>query len=340
MKTRNGLLLCSLTALALGLAGGREARAADAGFAELPVGRFTAAPAKKPGWISPRESVRGLFVVANGSGGHPQERYVSIVTDERLAAGIKSANRFVRFGSEGPSGCLSESFDDDGADRKDREWPADLAPEVNGFMRSPDNPRSGVLAVHSERVVEQGEGATLESVDAWVDPNTRGAKLIAKTSLPLKLVRGPTFGVKVYAGRDERPDGKRWVQFVVVRAKSATAPRGDQMWSMRQDGSMAHSSGCGHARLALAADAKDGDTATFVVSTLLPSLTAGEPPKASASPPADKTGAQDREVRSRLMNVQVSVSQTSRDKDPLVSVSSSWGSREQVDRVADNSPED
>jgi hypothetical protein len=195
---------------------------------------------------------------------------------------------------------------------------------------------------------------TLESVDAWVDPATRGARLIGKSSLPLKLVRTPVFGLKVYAARDERPDGKRLVQFIVVRPKTTSANgRTSQMWSMRQEGIVAHSSGCGHARLALPADAKSGETATFVATVVLPALDgSGTPsvtkvePKAEAKDakprpvaffPGMKRGSgvegeNEREVRTRMLHVQVSVSQTSREKEPLVSVSSSWGGREQLDR--------
>jgi hypothetical protein len=48
-------------------------------------------------------------------------------------------------------------------------------------------------------------------------------------------------------------------------------------------------------------------------------------------------GTKEKEIRSRMVHVQVSVSQTAKEKDPLVSVSTTWGNRETTDRVAEAS---
>ncbi len=355
-------------------------------FADLTVGRLTAPPAKNVGWVSARESVPGLYVVSPAFNGGPvAQRPVMIVADERMAAQLKSNQPFGGR-EEAPAACVTEAhlglgFDSDPT--KPKEWPETMTSETHAYPKSAENPMSGVIAVHSERIVENGSSVSLESVDAWVDPATRGAKLISKSSLPLKLVRGPGFGIKVYAGRDERPDGRRFVQFVVAHAKSSNASqhevaRTNQMWTMRQDGNINHASGCGHMRVGLPIDGKDGkngEMATVVATVILPSLGDGEPPtttpsttppaptppppppvvnakgknagKKPAPPPslstllsmvnADGTAKEvkEREIRSRMVNIQVSVSQISREKDPLVSVSSTWGGREQVDRVAD-----
>jgi hypothetical protein len=318
-------------------------------FGDLPVGRFTTPPTKKVGSVGARESVPGLFVVPPGNGLRGDA--TTIVADPRLVPFIKTGQGWNQ--EDNPSACVLENrgFSFDTLVDQTHEWSENLSAEAQAWRRSGDNPMSGVTAVHVERIVEQNGTTTLESVDAWVDPGTRGARLISKASLPLKLVRGPMFGMKIYAGRDERPDGKRFVQFVAVRSSSAENARTGQMWSMRPDGQVAHSSGCGHARLGLPADGTN-DTGTFVATVLLEGAKDGDKkdidkndngvvaspvrptrakPAPGAAPPVRRSTTES-EVRSRMVHIQVSVSKTSRDKDPVVSVSSSWAGREQVER--------
>ena len=329
-------------------------------FAELPVGRLSVPSQRTPGAISARESVPGIFVVPPRYGYGGGRRYVSISADARVAAAQKGGDHWDPSRSM-PTGCVAQlhrsrlSFGD--GDAGDSEWDENLATEVQAYSKTADNPSSGVMAVHSERIVEQGGVVTLESVDAWVDPATRGARLISKASLPLKLLREPAFGMKVYAGRDERPDGKRFVQFVVIRPEGPHMERTSQVWAMRQEGSLAHSSGCSHQRVAIPLDEASGDTATVIATVLLPApgASAGEarrgspPPVAPPPTPNVRTppraflgaagagpipaGFKEVELRTRVMHIQVSLSRTAREKEPLVSVSSSWGGREQVDRV-------
>ncbi|MCW5831420.1 MAG: hypothetical protein KIS78_03050 [Labilithrix sp.] len=353
--------LVTLGALAGVLAITADARGGDVPtFSELPAGRLSVPSKKRPSAVSARESVPGIFVVtpryAYGAG----RRYVSISADARVAAAQKSGGGWDASQSM-PTGCVSQlhrsrlSFveGDDG----DGEWDENLATELQAFAKTADNPSSGVTAIHSERLVEQGGSVTLESVDAWVDPATRGARLISKASLPLKLVREPAFGMKVYAGRDERPDGKRFVQFVVVRPEGPHMDRTSQVWAMRQEGSLTHSSGCSHQRVAIAVDASNGETATVVATVVLPAADAARgapspppvtpapttaaspPPRAFFGKPGDApAGFKEIELRTRVMHIQVSVSKTTREKEPLVSVSSSWGGREQTDRVVEAAP--
>ncbi|MBX3218852.1 MAG: hypothetical protein KF850_42995, partial [Labilithrix sp.] len=211
--------LVSLGALAglLAIAGDTRGGGAPT-FSELPVGRLSVPSQRTPGAVSARESVPGIFVVFPRYGYGSGRRYVSISADARIAAAQRGGDGWDSSRSM-PTGCVSQlhrsrfSLGDGG----DGEWDENLATEVQAYAKTSDNPSSGVMAVHSERIVEQGGSITLESVDAWVDPATRGARLISKASLPLELLREPAFGMKVYAGRDERPDGKRFVQFVVIR---------------------------------------------------------------------------------------------------------------------------
>lgn len=195
----------------------------------------------------------------------------------------------------------------------------------------------------------------LESVDAWVDPATQGARLIARASLPLVLVGTSVGGVKVYAGRDEREgSAARFVQFIVVGPASQTRSRSDTLMAMRQDGnSGAQASGCGRVRMPLVVDAKYGDSAIVSVTVELPShdpgavhakiaadtkadareaaeaaATAstsaalkgkrrfkgkGAPPPPPPSPPLTPA---EHEVRTREVQIHLSVSQTARGLEP------------------------
>ena len=364
MTTTSMRLLVSLGVVAGALASTGDARGGDApAFSDLPVGRFTTPPKTTIDSVSARESVPGIFVVSPQNAGNlpARQRYVTITTDARVAAAVRSGG----MPETAPSACLTEMFQRAFSkdDEKGSEWDENLATEGQAFEKHADNVWSGVIAVHTERVVEQNGAVSLESVDAWVDPQTRGARLISKGSVPLKLVRTPAFGVKVYAGRDERPDGKRFVQFVVVRPSTTAIGKSDQMWAMRPDGDLVHSSGCGHQRMAIPVQGSGGDTATIVATVVLPKLDANgkevkepaaETPSTTTTTATAKpipkvrpaffgartfgvagsgTTGKESEIRSRVMHIQVSVSRTAREKEPLVSVSSSWGGREQVDRI-------
>ncbi len=351
--------------VSLGVLAGAVATAHDASggespaFSELPVGQFSAPPKKKVAFVAARESVPGVFVQApEDAAALPYEHRIVTITTEPPTHDNDSPRMT-------HATCITEanrvSSDED--DSRGTEWDENLSTQSHAFPRVKDNPLSGVRAIHTERVVEQNGSAALEWVDAWVDPNTRGTRLISNGSLPLKLVRTPAFGMKVFAGRDERPDGKRFVQFVVVHPPASEVDQTGQMWAMRADGAIAHTSSCRHQRIAVSVDDKSGDGATVVATVVLPKLDANgkviddAPEKASGSsaPPAivprkplkkrrlafrspasgDSASTEEREVRTRMMHIQVSVSQMSREKEPLVSVSSAWGGREQVERVVE-----
>jgi len=49
-----------------------------------------------------------------------------------------------------------------------------------------------------------------------IDPTSRGARLTAKATLPLREVATAPGGLTIYAARDEHSDGRRYVQFVVA----------------------------------------------------------------------------------------------------------------------------
>ena len=359
----------ALGALALSFAALTVAPSVSAGevpkYGALPAGHLTAIPtAKAPMFIAASEKVAGFFVAMPKFGPETpaRARHVSIVGDQKQADSIRKGDG--NGDDERELGtCFSESqMSMGGRDEEDpeaREWSSGQLREVNLWPKSKDNETAGIGAVHSERLVDVSGKLTLESVDAWVDPSTQGARLIARASLPLVQVGSAVGGVKVYAGRDERDGAARFVQFVVVRSSTPAATRGTMM-AMRQDGDTAHGNGCGHLRMPLAVDAKSGDSAIVIASVELASLEASpaaktntaEAPKAEEPAPAAKKAKPrfrskrrgplpapvppnmvERETRTRDMQIHLSVSQATRDNEPLVAVSFGWASRESVQRT-------
>jgi hypothetical protein len=373
MRTKPTLLApAALLLAALGLpdvAGASEAPK----FADLPSGKMPVPPPpkQKPASIPAREQVPGLYVVSQKFGADTpvSARHVTVVGDAKAAERIKSGAGFGPQDSRGA--CLMESPARFGAfDPEHRpEWDGNQSWQVNLWMKTKDNPEAGVAAVHVERLVDQNGTVALESIDAWVDPSTRGARLIGRSTLPLKLVGSAIGGVKVYAARDRSDAGER-VQFVVARDMQTFSGHMATMMALRQDGRSSHGSGCGHLRVSVAAGENGGESAVVLAPVILPPLPRtkdGDAPEGdTAKEPAGKEAAsaaaptvdakkivailggkgarapkplraparsEEKEVRMRDMQIHVSLSKTSRDKEPVLAVSFGWASREQMQRV-------
>jgi hypothetical protein len=191
-----------------------------------------------------------------------------------------------------------------------------------------------VVQIHSERFVDEGGSPQLESTDVWLDTRTRGARLASTMTLPLRRVASEPGGIEVYVGRDERPDGKRLVQFVLRRRPDAPAPpRAAGLFAARIEGTAEPvSTGCGHVRVAMAPAIDGAETAVLSLQAILPPLGPGERSVATSLGP-DPSGAPTEEIRSRALHLHLGVSQTPSEREPRLSVSASWGGREQLQRV-------
>lgn len=338
-------------------------------YAEIPVGRLTTMPtAKTPAIILARERVPGFFVAMAKFGAETpvRQRHIAVVGKQKDADSIRrgdgSGAQDLDVGT-----CFFESRMSNHGDEDDveaLEWSSGQMREVNLWPKAKGNEDAGIGAVHSERVVEGNGKVRLDSVDAWVDPATQGARLISRASLPLVLVGTAVGGVTVYAGRDEREAaGPKFVQFIIVRPGTAVTARSGSLVGMRQDGNVAQGNGCGHLRMALLVDAKNGDSAIVRVPIELssldtvaakaqadaPTLEAPAPESTSKSkrrikgkrkpppPPAPNLVERaEREVRTRDVQLHLSVSQTTRDQEPVVAVSFGWANREAVQRITDD----
>jgi hypothetical protein len=165
-----------------------------------------------------------------------------------------------------------------------------------------DSPQHRVVLVHSERVVEEAGKTALVSLDAWVDTQTLGARLRARATLPLVPLGSAPGGARILAGREAQPNGKSLVHFVV-------APPSEPLESVEirhsVDDRSVSSSQCAHHRVALASS---GDAAVIRASAVT------------------------RENYLRPLRIDLSVSQTSRDKEPVVSLSTNWTGAEKSTR--------
>jgi hypothetical protein len=347
--------------LALALASSAASANETPKYSDVAKGTLTPAPhfKKKPKVIAPREQVPGLYVVQQKFDREVPvtQRHITVVTDPKSAEQITKGEGFGTFDDAWP--CLSEAsrrFDPDDPEGAITEWDSSASTQVNLWPVSKENPE-GVSAVHVERFVDDGGSARLEITNAWVDPNTRGARLIDKSTLPLTLVGASVGGMRVFAARNDRADGRNMVEFVVARPRggSEIAKRMSTLMAIRPDGNGGHAAGCSHIRVSLPIETKGGESALVFASVELPSL-----PRSAddddATPENEKTeksdskakpaprkrpirrgpvpeGSHEIEARLRDIEVHLGVSRTTKDAEPLLSVSFGWAGREQTQRT-------
>jgi hypothetical protein len=231
-----------------------------------------------------------------------------------------------------PNVCFSEAGpdasgeDEDGADGAPSTpaWSSSGTSQTTLQWRASD-PRTAVHAMHSEVFVAESDGrASLRIVDAWVDPRTRGARLIGRSTLPLsRIYTGPN-GLELYAARDGSA-----VQ-VVVRAAgradgsvvSALERSARNLTMILPDGNVAGTD-CGHVRIALKPSPGSAQMA------ILQSVAFLHPLATPGAPVVDEPKLQAPEsFRRRPFQLSVSASQSTTDPRPVLSVAAAWIGRE------------
>ena len=318
---KRGFILASLAIAAVVTASSAAAdqpRATDPMFSALPTGKVTSPPsAKAPGSIPAREKVAGFFpVVPSGQG--PKTSYFVIASSEKLAKQMREGSGF----GNDQTGCFSEDDVRGDGDGEPKEWRSQLQPMVT---ISVDRERGGgtVQAIHLERIIEDGGRVALEMIDAWVDRQTRGARLIGRSTLPLALVKTVLGGGRVFAARDRDN-----VQLVFIEPQAEVRFGRQPLMATVPGGGMAMSS-CGHIRVPLKVEKGQGEAVTIMATLPLPSLEPRDHTQAKSASKSESTEGRD-EARARPMHVHASVSWVSRDKEPIVSVSMGWEGRERT----------
>lgn len=298
---------------------------ASATLSSLPSGRVPQPPrAKAPLAIPAREKVAGFTFTAQQKGAD----WIGLVPSAKVAKAVSEGNRSALAGEA----CFTEdgsingfgrgfSLDEEGADAESA-WRPNLQPVLSMSAAFQRGQRPAVVAVHSERMAEEGGKVSLEVVDAWVDPVTRGVRLIARSSVPLELVSTLLGDTKVYAARESQS-----IHLVLVAPKEQKRTGNEGIFAIA-DSSVFHSA-CDHIRVTLKAERGQGATSNIISNVVLPSLDPRTPEE--TKPEAAREGrAAPAEARVRPMHVHASLAWGSRDKEPALTISAGWDSRERT----------
>jgi hypothetical protein len=189
-----------------------------------------------------------------------------------------------------------------------------------------------VHAVHSERFVPGQDGhASLDIVDAWFDPRTRGARVFDRSTLPLaRVLVGPN-GLEVYAARDGEA-----VQLVVHAPDHPADDEAvaDQLRLRLRNMSLTlpdrngGGGDCGHVRIVLRAPLGAGQMATLQSTAFLPSLD-GDVAHAPDGESEESRGARlFAAMRQRPFQLGMSLTNSSADAGPVLSLALGWIGRE------------
>lgn len=305
--------------------------ASGATFSSLPSGTVPLPPkAKVPAAISANEKVPGFFMALRKGG---RSGYIQLVSTAKLAKQITDGTGSSR-GDTSIAGepCFTEDrpsmrFGLGRAEEGEAMWMPNLQQALSMNTAAQKGQRAPVVAVHSERIADESGEVSLEVVDAWVDPVTRGARQIAKSSVPLELVSTLLGGTKVYAAREGQS-----VHVILVSSKDKRRTPNEGLSAIADNN--AFNSSCDHIRATLKTEKGQGQTASFVATIELPSLDPKEAdpkPEAKLEPGFGFRGVTARpEARVRPIHVHASVTWPSRDKEAFLSVSAGWDSRERT----------
>lgn len=285
-------------------------------FASLPVGTLSAPPVGAPARVGAQEHAEGFVVMAG-----PPTSQMAVVAGGKAKGAATAGFDFTKFPRDA---CYSNVTRGRGMfdENVPVQWPEDLeAPAMLQTANVGGVPK--VQAMHAERLVITGDRAVLETRDAWVDPITRGARLVKKTDLPMVRVAALVGGVSVFATRSE---GR--VQFVVHAPKRGQSGGwGAGLLAERSDGESANSQQCDHLRVGLSAAKGDADSATVQLQVVLADE-ASQTPQALKFQAMTDAPVRIRELRVREMAVHLSSSWLSKDEAPVLSVVAGWRSRE------------
>jgi hypothetical protein len=365
MKPSSSLALLVLAAAAFPT----PARGADT--PALPAGELGLMPAyeKRPQAVGARERVDGIFVAAGGKEhtrySMPGLRHTGVFSSAAAArdfsaggAGLvrslaaAARGKPLGLGREPARGCFTLGHI--GPHESDpRPWPSMLQERLMlsavepgslaGRLRAYEPTR--VQVVRHERLALAGEGrATLEAVDAWIDPLTSGARLIRRSTLPLARVGSGPRGLEIYAARATAGGAVHFVVHGPLLPDEERPFAGVGLSGSR--GTDGLHSDCDHLTITLRVAPGGGESANVRVE--IPRIVeaaaeAARPePRGGVSPfaalarvalggMAHAELAEERPLRElavRTLAVHLSASQTSADAEPVVAVSMGWRGRE------------
>jgi hypothetical protein len=313
-------------------------------FASLPSGTVAHPPKDKaPARIPKTETVGGFYVA------DPPK---TMLRDGKIT-------QVIIFGSEseakdftaGRGGFGRSSHDDTCFSRRAErpgdapEWSFDMEPmtRINAPWKPPPPPPKGqkpkpmqaslgemeVTAVHQERFVSDGATkAHIDTVDAWVDPVTHGVRLIGRSTMPLERVATAPNGLTLYGAKADKQ-----LHVVARREKPSdmsgapSTPHDFRLQALQNMPLMIETSTgerdasrCGFARMALKAEKGAAEMAWFETQVVF--LDEKKTDDDPTAPP------QDANARVRPLRATVSSTWSTRDKEPVLSISFGWTGRE------------
>jgi hypothetical protein len=192
----------------------------------------------------------------------------------------------------------------------------------------PPPPQANVRSVHVEQLVVNGDTATIQGTDAYVDLQTLGARLIGRTSAQYtRLARGPS-GFDVYSKRDGDV-----VTFVVAEPKLDPQSNVSRGVTAQLSGGEQASSACGRLLVTLQASAGTGQMANALAPVQLPPVARARTDQAASSDGEVPS----RQVRTRYAMANLSVSRLASDADIVTSVTFDWVGKE-LDTTVNGTP--
>jgi hypothetical protein len=224
------------------------------------------------------------------------------------------------------------------------------APSVSKASKEP--PKDNVELIHIERLTQAADGATLDTIEAFLDLQTMGSRFVSKSSSKLmKVATGPN-SLGVYAAREEKGGS----QFLVTNPElPPTASDEDRQAQVQQltgtanrlvaqmPSGVSAETGCGYVRFTLSAKPGAGQMATVLATAFLPPGNNPDDAGPQDELPFDTTDMseervkmmremvhrQNRSQRARTLAVNLSFSQLVSEPAPLLSVTFGWAGKDQ-----------
>jgi hypothetical protein len=334
MSRVGALLAAGIVSAAVLSVEGASATPPPVALSALPTGHMPEPPTKEklPTSIAPGEKVPGFYATKRARRAFPHGKLppgypipVMITTSKEETESPTADPR----SATSSDVCMNDGFNVRTVSRPDEAeqsvWTARLLPTVMVHTRGrASDKRLETEVIHAERLVRNGEQVALEVTDLAFDPNTLGMRLIDRATLPLGLVAHGPFGSDIYAVRDGT-----LVHFVAspptVGAPFPAPPVWQEVAIAEPDGSVVNAEGCQHTRITLSAQVVGAQTAMLQGAITFPR---------PADPPKEETDDQEKpsdtpeQGRARTLRSYLTVSRSSADPEPVVSVSFGWFGKE------------
>lgn len=315
--------LCSVLVGLATLSAVAPAEAKSVRISRIPTGQLARIPAltEMPKSIPARSRVDGI-AAARPTGRHrAPDMMMAFVASNKAAAERLSRGEFGTRDEAGKRHCFTVVTPFASRSRPGEDFPT----EMNEMQQVWAEPGRGqrIWIVRSERLVRgTGDEASLEVVDAYVDAVSLGARLISRSTVALRRIATGPRDVDVYAARDEDK-----VHFVVTAPDTSILPEGsrDIGRSLRtQTTDDAGFSQCDFLRTTMQADGGGRAASVFVQVPIEVEETQRSAGAERRGPGRFRPGGTMREAVIREAAVHLSVTRTSSDRSPVVSVGFGW----------------